>query len=121
VSRTGESAYSAAKAALSAYFESLATELWSSGVRFHLVYPALIELSGADGDDSLADTPNSGDLIPAPVLARAMLRQVERDELELFMPYSARDIVQARRRDLPASIEMMAAWYSRGAPTAANS
>ena len=120
MSSPGESAYSAAKAALSAYFESLATELWSSGVRFHLVYPALIELSGDDGDDSLADTPNSGDRIPAPVLARAMMRQVERDELELFMPYSARDVVQARQRDLPASIEMMAAWYARGAPTAAN-
>jgi hypothetical protein len=82
-------------------------------VRFHLVYPALIELSGADGDDSLADTPNSGELIPAPVLARAMMRQVERDELELFMPYSARDVVAARQRDLPASIEMMASWYAR--------
>jgi len=113
MSSPGESAYAAAKAALSAYFESLATELWSSGVRFHLVYPALIELSGADGDDSLADTPNSGELVPAPVLARAMMRQVERDELELFMPYSARDVVQARQRDLTASIEMMASWYAR--------
>jgi hypothetical protein len=90
-------------------------------VRFHLVYPALIELSGADGDDSLADTPNSGDLVPAPVLARSMMRQVERDELELFMPHSARNVVQARQRDLPASIEMMAAWYARGAQTAASS
>jgi short-subunit dehydrogenase len=121
MSSPGESAYAAAKAALSAYFEALATELWSSGVRFHLVYPALIELSGADGDDSLADTPNGGDLVPAPVLARAMMRQVERDELELFMPYSAREIVQARQRDLPASIGMMAAWYARGAHTAASS
>src|SRR6185436_4205884 len=65
MSSPGETAYAAAKAALSAYFESLATELWSSGVRFHLVYPALIELSGADGDDSLADTPNSGELVRA--------------------------------------------------------
>jgi short-subunit dehydrogenase len=121
MSSPGETAYAAAKAALSAYFEALATELWSSGVRFHLVYPALIELSGADGDDSLADTPNSGDLIPAPVLARAMMRQVEGDELELFMPYSARDIVQARQQNLAGSIEMRASWFARGAQTAANS
>ncbi|HXY94722.1 MAG TPA: SDR family NAD(P)-dependent oxidoreductase, partial [Acidimicrobiia bacterium] len=75
-SSPGESAYAAAKAALSTYFEALATEHWGGGVAFHLVYPALIDLTpGVDGDDSLAETPNAGDRIPAPVLARAMMRQ----------------------------------------------
>ena len=114
MSSPGESAYSASKAALSSWFEATATELWSSGVRFHLVYPALIGLEpGVDADDSVADTPNSGELIPAPVLARAMMRQVERDELELFMPYSAADVARNRAQNLPASIAMMAAWFER--------
>jgi short-subunit dehydrogenase len=114
MSSPGESAYSATKAALSAYFESAATELWSSGVRFHLVYPALIGLEpGVDAEDSVADTPNSGQVIPAPVLARAIMRQVERDELELYMPFSAGDLARRRAQDLPASIAMMAAWYER--------
>jgi NAD(P)-dependent dehydrogenase (short-subunit alcohol dehydrogenase family) len=114
MSSPGESAYSATKAAVSAWFESAATELWSSGVRFHLVYPALIGLEpGIDADDSVADTPNSGEIIPAPVLARAMMRQVERDELELYMPYSAGDLARRRAQDVPASIAMMAAWFER--------
>ena len=122
MSSPGEAAYAATKAALSAYFEALATEIWTTGVRVHLVYPALIGLEpGVDAPDSLADTPNAGELVPAPVLARAMMRQVEHDELELFMPRSARDVVTNRNRDLPASIEMMSAWFQSGAPTAANS
>lgn len=114
MSSPGESAYAATKAALSSWFEALATEQWTSGVRFHLVYPALIGLEpGVDADDSVADTPNSGALIPAPVLARAMMRQVERDEFELFMPYSAGDVSRNRAQHLVASIEMMATWYAR--------
>lgn len=114
MSSPGESAYSATKAALSSWVEALATEQWTSGVRFHLVYPALIGLEpGVDADDSVADTPNSGELIPAPVLARAMMRQVERDEFELFMPYSAADLAKHRAANLVPMIEMMSNWYAK--------
>ena len=118
VSSPGEAAYAAAKAALSTFFEALATEHSTSGVAFHLVYPALIDLTpGVDGDDSLADTPNGGDRVPAPVLARAIMRQVERGDLELYMPYVARDIAVSRAQNLADSMSMMAAWYQRGSPT----
>jgi short-subunit dehydrogenase len=119
MSSPGESAYSASKAALSAWIEATATEHWSSAVRFHLVYPALIGLEpGVDADDTVAETPNSGDVIPAPVLARAMMRQVERDELELYMPYAAADLARNRAANLVPMMEMMASWYERtgGAP-----
>ncbi len=115
MSAPGESAYSASKAALSAWFESLATEHGDGPLRVHLVYPALIDLTpGVDGDDATADTPNGGDRIPAPVLARAVLRQVERGDLELHMPHVVRESVRSRALDLPASMAMMAAWYRRG-------
>jgi short-subunit dehydrogenase len=116
MSSPGETAYAASKAALSAWFEALATEYWGRGLAVHLVYPALVDLTpGLDGDDTLAETPNAGDLIPAPVLARAMMRQVERGDLELYMPFSAREVATSRTQDLPASISMMANWYQRTA------
>ncbi len=117
MSTPGEAAYAAAKAALSAYFEALAGELWESPVRFHLVYPALIDLTpGVDGDDSLAATTTGATRIPAPVLARDIRRQMERDELELYMPYSMRAAVADRAADVAKSVAFMAGWFGRGRP-----
>ena len=117
MSTPGEAAYAAPKAALSAWFEALAGELWQSGISVHLVYPALIDVeSDADGDDALAETPNVAARIPAPVCARAIRRQLERGDLELYVPTSARDAVMQRARDTRASVELMASWYRAGSP-----
>lgn len=117
-STPGEAAYAASKAAVSAYMEALAGELWDTPVRFHLVYPALIDLTpGVDGDDELAVSSNGMTPIPAPVLARAIRRQLERGDLELFMPQTMAGFVAGRATDLTASVELMAGWYrsQRGA------
>jgi short-subunit dehydrogenase len=117
MSTPGESAYAGSKGALTAWFEALAGELLDSGVSVHLVYPALIEVtSDADGDDALAETPNAGMHIPAPVCARAIMRQLERGDLELYVPTTVKDIVVNRARDTQASIDMMAKWFKGGAP-----
>jgi short-subunit dehydrogenase len=117
MSSPGEAAYAAAKAALTAFFEALATELWDAKLSFHLVYPALIDLTpGLDGDDALADTTEGATRIPAPVLARAMRRQLERGDLELYMPHVMHQTVIARARDTRASIDFMADWYRSGSP-----
>lgn len=117
MSTPGESAYAGSKGALTAWFEALAGELWTSGVSVHLVYPALIEVkSDDDGDDALADTPNMGMHIPAPVCARAIRRQLERGDLELYVPTTVKEIVLSRASDTAASIDMMSRWFSSGAP-----
>jgi short-subunit dehydrogenase len=117
MSTPGEAAYAAAKAALSAYFEALAGELWDTTVRFHLVYPALIDVTpGVDGDDGLAATATGATRIPATVLARDIRRQMERDELELYMPYSMRQAVAERATDTATSVAFMAGWFQRGRP-----
>jgi NAD(P)-dependent dehydrogenase (short-subunit alcohol dehydrogenase family) len=114
-STPGESAYSAAKSALSAYMEALAAERWFGSVRFHLVYPALIDLTpGIDGDDELAETSNGAVPIPAPVMARALRRGIDRGDFEIYVPETMRRFVAGRWRDVGASVEFMATLYREG-------
>jgi short-subunit dehydrogenase len=111
-STPGEAPYSAAKAALSAFFEALAGEFYDSPLRFHLVYPALIDLTpGLDGDDDLAVSSNGASPIPAAVLARAVRRQIERGDLELYVPETMATYVAARFGDVPRSVEFMGRWH----------
>ena len=113
----GEAAYAGSKAALTAWFEALAAELWESPISVHLVYPALIEVvDDADGDDVLADTPNAANHIPAPVCARAIRRQLERGDLELYVPTTVKQSVVMRAKDPEASIDMMNTWFRSGQP-----
>lgn len=115
MSSPGEAAYAGAKAALSAYFEAMAGELAGQGVTFHLVYPGLIDLTpGVDGDDELARTPDGSLRVPAPVLARDIRRQLERGDMELYMPYVMRDFATNRMQDVPASIEFMGELFRSG-------
>jgi short-subunit dehydrogenase len=117
MSTPGEAAYAGSKGALTAWFEALTAELWGSGVSVHLVYPALIEVgSDADGDDALADSPNAAAHIPAPVCARAIRRQLERGDLELYVPTPVKQAVVMRANDAAASIKIMADWFNAGQP-----
>jgi short-subunit dehydrogenase len=114
-STPGEAAYAAAKSAVSVFMEAFAGELWDTGVTFHLVYPGLIDLTpGVDTDDAIADTSTGADRIPAPVLARAMRRQLETGDFELYMPYAMRAFATRRSRDIASSVEFMAGLYRSG-------
>ena len=110
-STPGEAAYAAAKAALSTYMEALASEYYDSPVRFHLVYPALIDVtSGLDGEDELAVSSTGADPIPAAVTARAIRRQVERGDLELYVPATMAEFVARRSTDVAGAVEFMGRW-----------
>lgn len=114
-STPGESAYAAAKSALTAYFEALAAEEWFAPVRFHLVYPALIDVtSDADGDDELAESSDGATPIPAAVMARALRRQLERGDFELYVPRTMQRFVAGRGHDVPKAVEFMAGLYRDG-------
>jgi short-subunit dehydrogenase len=116
MSTPGEAAYAGAKAALAAFFEALAGELKGTGIAIHLVYPGLIDLTpGCDGEDSIADTSEPVTRVPAPVLAREILRQVERGDLELYVPHLFKEQFAQRARNVAASVEFMADWYQAGA------
>jgi short-subunit dehydrogenase len=114
-STPGEAAYTAAKSALSSFFEAWAGELIEGTVRFHLVYPALIEVtSDADGDDELAVSSNGATEIPAPVCARAIRRGVDAGDFEIYVPHTMKGWVADRARDVAGAVSFMGSLYQDG-------
>jgi NAD(P)-dependent dehydrogenase (short-subunit alcohol dehydrogenase family) len=114
-STPGEAAYSSAKSALSSFFEAWAGELAGGPVRFHLVYPALIEVANdADGDDALAVSSNGATQIPAPVCARAIRRGVEAGDFEIYVPQTMQGWVADRARDVAGAVSFMGSLYQEG-------
>lgn len=117
VSTPGEAAYAAPKAALAAYFEALAAELSNTGVTVHLVYPALIALDGGDGDDALVTETHGEVVIPTQVMARAMRRQLETGDLELYVPSTMAAMVAGRAKNVAKSVAFFADLYHSGGLT----
>lgn len=114
-STPGEAAYAAAKSALTSFFEAWAGELAGGPIRFHLVYPALIEIiSNADGDDALAVSSNGATPIPAPVCARAIRRGVDAGEFEIYVPQPMQGWVADRVRDVAGAVSFMGRLYQQG-------
>jgi short-subunit dehydrogenase len=118
VSTPGEAAYAASKAALSTWMEAVAAEEGDGPVRFHLVYPALIDLTpGLDGDDELARSSDGATPIPAAVLARAVRRQLEEGAFELYVPATMAGFVVRRASDVAGSVRFMGElWRAGGLP-----
>lgn len=81
----GEAAYAASKAALTAFSESLAVELWASPVSVHVVNPGVIdtELFHLPGNDPL-----KADIAPEPpsVVVDAVLDQLRTGTFEVYAP-----------------------------------
>jgi short-subunit dehydrogenase len=108
-----ESAYAASKAALSAFFESAATDLWYSGVTFHLLYPGLIHVSDEpfDADHARLHTGMQG--LPASAVATAARRQLEEGTFEVYIPEEFQGMFAKRATDVVANIAFTAAWARR--------
>ena len=86
LSAPGEAAYDASKAALSAFFEAMAVELYDSDVSVHLVYPGIIdtELFEIPGNDPLPET--GVDALPPSAVVDAVLGQLDGGGLEAWVP-----------------------------------
>jgi NAD(P)-dependent dehydrogenase (short-subunit alcohol dehydrogenase family) len=106
-----EAAYSASKAAISAFSESLAVDLAGSGVTVHLVNPGIIDTDLfhlPDNEPSLGNLPPER---PAD-LARAMREQLEEGTFELWFPGWMKDVMVTKVQDpdgfLAGSVEFTA-------------
>lgn len=96
-----EAVYSASKAAISAFSESLAVDLAGTGVTVHVVFPAIIDTDLFRLPDN---EPTLGDLPPERPedLAVAMRRQIQEGGFELWFPAWMKDVAADKARDTDA-------------------
>ncbi|MBN1415568.1 MAG: SDR family oxidoreductase [Bacteroidales bacterium] len=85
------SAYSAAKHALSGFFETLALELWSKNIRITLVYPGRVHTDVSinsldkDGKPYGIMDPGQAKGIPVETCAKKIIRAIERNRKKLLL------------------------------------
>jgi short-subunit dehydrogenase len=104
-----EAAYSASKAALTAFSESMAIDLWGSGVHVHVVNPGIIDtelFQLPDNEESLADL----EALPASEVTSAVIDGLATDAFEIYVPSWFKDIVAGKFQDSRAFLEGSAAW-----------
>ena len=99
-----EAAYSASKAALSAFMESLAVDLDGTDIRIHLVNPGIIDTELFHLPDN---EPSLGDLeaLPVEALVEAVKQQLADNVFEIYVPDWLHPIAANRYADLGPFIE----------------
>ena len=110
LSPPGEAAYAASKAAITAWSESLAVEVWDSPVSVHLVNPGVIDtdLFHLPGNDPLlADL----DALPPSAVVDVVVEQVTENQFERFVPVWLGDVASDKARDVAAYLAGAAEWY----------
>lgn len=96
MSPAGETAYSASKAAITAFSEGLAVELWDAPVSVHVIHPGIIEtelFSRPDNDPAYADDVEP---LPASAVADALVAQLESGTFEVYVPEWFDDIAAGK-------------------------
>lgn len=99
-----EAAYSASKAALSAFMESLAVDLDGTDIKIHLVNPGIVDTELfhlPDNEKSLADL----EALPVEALVDAVKKQLAEDTFEIYVPEWFTEIVAGRYGNLGPFIE----------------
>jgi NAD(P)-dependent dehydrogenase (short-subunit alcohol dehydrogenase family) len=86
LSPPGESAYSATKAAISAWAECLEVDLRDTPVKVHVLYPGVIdtELFHLPDNDPLGTT--GVEMLPVDAIVEPVLTMIEQDQLEVSVP-----------------------------------
>jgi short-subunit dehydrogenase len=112
LSSPGESAYDASKAALTAFSESMAVDLWSSGVKVLVVYPGLVdtELFSLPDNDPVLDTPITP--ISVDELVATVFEGLAGDASQVYAPRWFADIASQKAQDLDAFLAGSAAFVA---------
>ncbi|WP_433479341.1 SDR family NAD(P)-dependent oxidoreductase [Spirillospora sp. CA-142024] len=106
-----EAAYSASKAALTAFWESMAVDLDGTGVQVHVIQPALIagtELFTLPGNEPpLSDV---SDALPPQEVAAAVLDVLESGRFEQYVPGWFTDMASGKAADVDAFVAGVKEW-----------
>ena len=99
LSSPGESAYSASKAALAVFSESLTVDLWDRGVRAMVVYPGVVDTELFTLPDN---DPFTADIEPITVAAMvaAILDALDRDAVEVYAPEFFKEFAVAKATNI---------------------
>jgi short-subunit dehydrogenase len=116
LSSPGESAYDASKAALTVFSESMAVDLWGSGVKVLVVYPGLVdtELFSLPDNDPVLDAAITP--IPVDELVAAVFDGLERDASQVYAPRWFADIAAQKAQDLDTFLAGSAAFVAQQRP-----
>lgn len=108
----GEAAYAASKAAVTAFSECLAVELWDEPVGVHVVNPGVIDtelFDLPDNDPLLAD---DVERLPPEAVAEAVVAQLADDVFEAYVPEFFADIATGRAGDVQGFLAGSAAYLA---------
>ncbi|HMQ28949.1 MAG TPA: SDR family oxidoreductase, partial [Acidimicrobiales bacterium] len=100
MSPAGETAYSASKAALTAFYEGLAIELWDTPVSVHVLHPGIVAtelFDHPDNDDHYAD---DIDPLPPRAVFDALVDQLDAGSFERYVPDWFADIASGKAANL---------------------
>ena len=109
LSSPGEAAYDASKAALTAFSESMAIDLWDTGVNVLTVYPGLV-------DTELFDAPDNDPVVagvqPIPVaeLVDGVFDAMARGASEVYVPQWFKDVAIGKAQNLEGFLDGAAAY-----------
>jgi len=96
LSPPGEAAYSASKAAVVAFSETLVAELWDEPVDVHLVHPGVIDTELFDLPDNDPLLATDMERLPPSAVFEALEAQMESGALEAYVPDWFADIASGK-------------------------
>src|SRR5580698_2667620 len=104
LSAPGEAAYDASKAALTAFSEAMAVDLWETGIKVMVVYPAVIDTDLFTlPDNDIPDLPIQAE--PVSVCVDAILAGLASSAAQVYIPEYFKDIAAGKAQDVGKFLE----------------
>jgi len=109
LSAPGEAAYDASKAALTAFSEAMAVDLWDDGIRVMVVYPGVIDTELFTlPDNDVPDLPVAAE--PVSVCVDAVLTGLETGAAQVYVPEWFHGVAASKAQDVGRFLEGTAAY-----------